>query len=238
MRGNTLNLFASYLENRTQCVRVGDETSSVSSISLGVPQGSILGPILFLIYINDISEVSDAIFPTIFVDDTTLTFKFKVFENIENSCNFNLKLLHDWTTCNRLTANFNKTYYNIVTNCSLPRGFFPLNLHINGNFFSCKSVGKFLGVVFDDQLKFNFHVSEIESKISKSIGILHRLRKLVPSETLKTLYFSFVYPYLTYRNMIWCALKILQKRAARIINAAPYLAHSNQLFFNSQLLKP
>ena len=245
IRGSSLDLIRDYFSRRTQCVRVGSICSSISDIKLGVPQGSVLGPLFFLLYINDISNISNSIFTTLFADDTTISFKFQSALDIENSVNFNLLLLHRWTVCNRLTVNITKTFFNIITNRRLPCGFFPLNLHLNGHYISYKSKEKFLGLIFDDQLKFKPHISEVERKISKSIGILYRLRSSVPNETLRLLYFAFIYPYLTYCNIIWAGtfpchlenLSILQKKAVRIINNAPFLAHTNDLFLNSHLLK-
>ena len=245
IQGLPLALIKNYLSDRFQCVRIGDKISSKSKVTLGVPQGSNLGPLLFLIYVNDIANISNSIFTTLFADDTTVSFKFKSTDNFESLCNHQLNLLYQWTICNRLSLNADKTYFNIITKKVLPRGFYPFNLHINGEFISYKNKEKFLGVVFDDQLKFNFHAEVTARKISKSIGIMYRLRDLVPASSLITLYYSFIYPYLSYCNIIWggtyqCHLNpllILQKRAIRIIHHANYLDHTDELFFNSKILK-
>ena len=103
----------------------------------------------------------------------------------------------------------------------------------------------YLGVDFDCNLKFNYHTSHISRKLSRSIGVIYRLRELLPKRCLLNLYYSFVYPYLTYCNLIWggtyaCHLHrlvILQKRVIRIINHQPYLAHTDPLFYQSNILK-
>ena len=103
----------------------------------------------------------------------------------------------------------------------------------------------FLGVLLDERLKFDLHVTHISSKISKSIGVLYKLKNLVPFPTLKSLYFSFVYPYLLYSNIVWGStfsshlhpLRMLQKRVIRIINGAQFLDHTNELFLRNSILK-
>ena len=108
-----------------------------------------------------------------------------------------------------------------------------------------KTHGLFLGVDFDCHLKFNFHIKNISNKISKSVGIIYRLRDFLPKQSLFNLYFSFVYPYLIYCNLVWggtyaCHLNpliVLQKKLIRIITYQPFLAHTNHLFFQYNILK-
>jgi hypothetical protein len=107
------------------------------------------------------------------------------------------------------------------------------------------SVDKFLGVFIDDGLKFGSHISSICGKLSKSIGIMNKLKNYVPGNTLIQLYYSFVYPYLIYCNQIWGGtfdnhlkpLITLQKRIILIITNQPFLAHTNQLFYDTKILK-
>lgn len=103
----------------------------------------------------------------------------------------------------------------------------------------------FLGVVLDEKLKFSQHITHVSSKISKSIGILYKLRNYLPLSTMKSLYYSFVYPYLMYANLVWgstypChlrSLELLQKKVIRIINCANFLDHTNELFLRNSILK-
>ena len=245
IRGMPLKLVESYLSNRSQKVRIGDCVSELKEINFGVPQGSILGPFLFLLYVNDLPNISPSIFSTLYADDTTITLKFNKFSDIEAECNVILLQLFNWTLANRLSLNFDKTYFNLITKRSPPRGIFPLNIHFKGHYISYNSHEKFLGVIFDDKLKFNYHIDMICSKISKSIGIIYRIRNLIPKRSLLSLYYSFIFPYLNYCNLIWGgssetylqSVFVLQKRAVRAINHVHYLAHSNQLFLQDGILK-
>ena len=108
------------------------------------------------------------------------------------------------------------------------------NITINGHPLDCRHEGKFLGIILDKKLKFNHHTKYISNKISKSIGIIYRLKPVLPTRCLFSLYHSFVYPYLTYCNIVWGntfnthlkPLEILQKRAIRLINKQSYLAQT------------
>ena len=107
-----------------------------------------------------------------------------------------------------------------------------------------KSV-KLLGVTIDNRLKFSDHINNICSKVSKSIGVMYKLKHVVRASTLKSLYYALIFPYLNYCVVIWGAaydnhlepLFLLQKKAIRIINKAPYLAHTNPLFLSNKILK-
>ena len=121
----------------------------------------------------------------------------------------------------------------------------PLPIKIASYSIQAKTSEKFLGVVMDEGLKFNHHVSMLSKKVSKAVGVLYKLRNYLPLPTLISLYYTFVYPYFVYCNLIWGhtfqthlkPLEILQKKAIRIINHAPYLSHTNDLFLSNKILK-
>ena len=108
-----------------------------------------------------------------------------------------------------------------------------------------KKTGKFLGVILDNSLSFEKHISYICDKISKSIGVFYKLRSCAPENVLINLYYSLVYPYLIYCNQIWGGtydthiekIFLLQKKIIRVITNQPFLAHTNHLFYNSKILK-
>ena len=131
----------------------------------------------------------------------------------------------------------------IFTNLKVPRSL--SDIKIAENIIMRKSRESFLGIVLDEELKFNYHISNIANKVSKSVGIIYRLSSFLPKSCLLNLYYSFVYPYLTYCNLVWggtfkCHLQslvVLQKRALRTIFGVTYYAHTNPLFFESRVLK-
>ena len=244
IRGTPLRLMSSYLSDRRQCVLIDGVTSSVRSIDRGVPQGSVLGPLLFLIYINDLPNCSQNFHSIMFADDTTLCFQNVNLSMLEAQCNAELSKFYEWSCANRLTVNADKTYLNIISNFIIDPQFQP-NIFLNHTQIRREKVITFLGVKLDEKLKFNSHISYICNKVSKSIGILNRLKPFVSHCTLKNLYYSFVYSYISYCNLIWgstfsCHLKpliVIQKRVIRIMNNLGYRDHTNEFFYNDSILK-
>ena len=225
-----------------QYVRIGNCFSDKRLISMGVPQGSILGPLFFLLYVNDFPNLSELFHPTLFADDTNITISDSSPATLTIKCNDILNKIFDWTVSNRLTLNYDKTYYMTIINQTSSALTNPIFL--NGHTLNDEITGKFLGIVMDNKLKFNHHINHICNKISKTIGIIHRLKYLLPKHCLFSLFYSFIHPYVTYCNLIWggtynChlhSLNILHKRAIRLINNQPFLAHTASLYHSSNIL--
>ena len=111
VRGKSLNWFESYLNERHQYVSFQGSTSEIEYIKCGVPQRSILGPLLFILYINDLSNVSNVLFPILFADDTSVFIKLKDIITIINTLNSELNKLHIWLHANKLTINISESHY-------------------------------------------------------------------------------------------------------------------------------
>ena len=166
-----------------------------------VPQGSILGPLLFLLYIHDLATVSNASIPFKFADDTSLFYNRKHLNTLVNTINDELDKINEWLICNKLSINIKKTHYIIFCNKNKTIPDIPIKLNnqpINRVFCT-----KFLGVLFDANLTWKNHVDYTSKKISKSIGILCKARKLLNKSTLINLYYTFIYPYYTYGIHVW-----------------------------------
>ena len=243
IRGLPLEWLKSYLSDRSQFVLYKGTASPDHPVSCGIPQGSILGPILFLVYVNDIVNVSDKLFSILFADDTNIFMSEKNLSSLINAMNVELTKLLDWFHLNKLSTNLDKTHYIIfhTKNKALPS---HGSIKINGQSINRVSSTKFLGIIIHENLNWCEHLISIRSKMSKGIGILYKSQKFLKSCTLLSLYHSFIYPYMTYCVEVWgssAAVHInsivkLQKKAARIISFSSFHAHSRPLFLKLNML--
>ena len=177
-------------------------TSSRRIITCGVPQGSILGPLLFLIYINDLGFISDKICPIMFADDTNVFISGKDPIAIANQINVELNTIVEWLRSNRLSLNIGKTNYMLFSPTrSKPTP--ELQLKIDGSTLEQVHSCKFLGVLLDDKLTWKAQINHISGKISKSIGVLSKARKYLDRNSLLSLYYTMLYPYLLYCIIAW-----------------------------------
>lgn len=244
IRGMGLNWFQSYLTGRTQYVEYNGVTSCKLNISCGVPQGSILGPLLFLIYINDLSDVSKKVFALLFADDSNIFLSGKNPDELIKCMNVEMVKIVDWLQLNKLSLNLSKTHY-IIFQRRRDKLVVSEKLVINNVTISRIEKTKFLGVIIDEYLSFQYHIKYIEGKVSRGIGILYKSRPLLKNETLTTLYNAFIYPYFTYCIEVWGntyniyldPLIKLQKRAVRTIIGCKKYDHTAPIFSQLKLLR-
>ena len=241
IRGTPLNWFKSYLGNRQQCTDIEGTLSSMSVIKCGVPQGSILGPFLFLIYINDIVNSSSILKFTLFADDTTIFFSSKPSPALQGTFNTELNNVNNWLNCNKLSLNIDKSCY---LKFSLLPPSSNITLKMANKPLLKKRVTKYLGVLIDDKLLWKDHIQHINLKIRKGIGMLGKLKEIVTKSTLRTIYFSFVFPYLDYNLLNWSSayptnlncLKISNKKDVRTILSKKGRDHAAPLFKELDIL--
>ena len=199
--GVELQWFYDYSSNRMHYVTYNNHKSSHEEIHCGVPQGSILGPILFLLYINDLTSVSEYCFSVLFADGTNMFITGKDMDTLCHQLNEDLRNVQEWLQCNKLSLNVLKTHYMVFA----PRNKLidDIVVKIHGVQIQRVYVTKFLGVQIDSQLTWKTHIEYTCKKLSKCVGILCKARKKLYKSTLISLYYSFAYPYFIYCNHVW-----------------------------------
>ena len=239
--GTEFKLMQNYLSNRKQYVVFNNCNSDITEINIGVPQGSILGPLLFSININDLITVSNKLHFIMYADDTTIYFNLEDFnqENLENEVNNELSRVSEWMTLNKLSLNASKT--KSMTFHRAQKKVNQITLKLNGQNIEMVSSFNFLGIILDQSLSWKKHVSMVTNKISKTLGILYRLKDIFPENILLTIYQSLIASHMNYGLLVWgieChRLEKVQKKAIRLITNSKYIAHTNPLFCQLNLLK-
>jgi hypothetical protein len=259
IRGVELLWFQDYLTNRKQYVHVNGVNSILLSI-IGVPQGSVLGPLLFLLYINDLPLCS-ILCALLFADDTTLYFSHKDIDFLIDTVNNELKKISDFFRANKLALHPEKTKFMLFTNSNAVRSK-EINIFLNFNndndiqspnlitklervtSESAVPAIKFLGIFIDPMLNFKYHISKIVSKISKSLFYLRSVKNILNFNALKSVYFALIHSNLIYGIHIWSCgnqaainkLFLSQKTAVRIVTQSSYNAHTEPLFKKCMIL--
>ena len=236
-----LSLMESYLNNREQYIDLDGTTSSYMTLKSGVPQGSILGPLMFIIYINDMHKSSKMFNYISYADDTTLMVSLTNANTISSAelINKELENVNTWLKVNKLILNIEKTKCMIfhspnkkVTNPPLKIGDCDIEFVENFNF---------LGVIINKHLQWKSHLDVISKKISKTIGIMNRVKHFLPQDTKLIMYKSLIESHLNYGILVWgynCKnIEKLQKKAVRIICNSKYNAHSEPLLKKLKILK-
>jgi hypothetical protein len=238
---NTLCWFKSYLTNRRQMCKIGRTISQERVIRCGVPQGSTLGPLLFLLYVNDLPSCLSHSIASMFADDTNLTTSGKSIEDIQNQLNSDLENIHTWLLTNKLTLNKEKTEYMIISSRQrLAKIDDDPKISLDGIDIKRVKQAKTLGIVIDEKLLWKNQIDEITTKVSRGIGMLRRMKAYVPQETLRTVYSALIMPHFDYCSLVWdnCSnyllekLQKLQNRAARVITGKSYETRSSEILKN------
>ena len=240
IEGPALDWFSSYLTGRQQYVELDGVSSSFSQLSMGVPQGSILGPLLFLIYLNDIPNASNLFKYVLYTDDTTLFSTINISAGATHEIKNQISKVYDWLAVNKLSLNVNKTKYTVfhAINKNI-EGVIP-ELIINGIIIERVQNFNFLGIFFNANMLWKTHNDIVANKLIHYSGVLNKLKRFLPSYILSTLYFSMVQSRLTYGILAWGFVYQrfvkLQIRFMRIITLSTYNAHTEPLFKNLEIL--
>ena len=265
LNGVVLEWFTSYLEGRSQCVDINGHLSKEISIDISVLQGSILGPLLFLCFINDLPTITNLL-TLLFADDTAgLKSGFNLDELI-TEVNIELNKLAIWFRANKMAVNVSKTKYIIFkpkgmkiniepdkgivydeNEMGMPRNeskITPLVRIYNDNPDPCNRTYKLLGLYLDEHLSFDYHCDHVRTKIAQSNFIISRAKHFLPKKTLKTLYYALVHPHLLYCLPIYSCtsaknltkLELIQKKTIRTITNSNYTAHTTPLFNDLKIM--
>ena len=243
VRGKSYNLIKSYLTERTQRVFYNGNYSEPVEIKYGVPQGSVMGPLLFTIYVNDVLRVCSKLDLSLFADDKAGVISDQNTSSLIRCLNHELKLLYKWVLCNKLSLNMSKTVFMIFSLFNNYDVHLPVEIgqHVIKQVFYTK----YLGIILDYQLKWKEHISSMTSKLSKISAIIYRIRKKLTPQALRILYYGLVYSKLIYGIVFWGgtwathlkSVVLVQKRIIRCMSYAKKYDSTAVLFENFRILR-
>ena len=211
-RGIAGDFLMSYLTNRKQFVSIDGYESSLLNIDYGVPQGSVLGPILFNIFINDLVNLPQCK-KVLFADDTVLYVSDDNFGTCIEKIKSVINSLVEWLKVNRLVLNVSKSKLMLVT--PRPKPQLP-QLFVGGTRIDWVSSIIYLGMCIDDRLSFTEHVNDICNKLNKFCGITYSLSTLVPDSSLLVIYNSLIYPLILQNIIIWGGISEIHKNRIQV----------------------
>ena len=234
----TIYSFKSYLGDRQQVTQFKGAKSHPSTIKLGVPQGSILGPLLFSIYVNSLLECTPEGIIDMYADDTTLTVSANDATVVEEKLTVALNRVMAWIKENRLVLNTDKTCVMLIGSPANLKKIESFTISLNGNLIKRVQFTKCLGFLIDEELKWSKQIENVSKLTQKNINMIKRAKSFLPQKSLKLLYNSLVLQRLDYCSVAWSnrfqshttKLQKIQKRAARIILNKTYDTPSADLF--------
>jgi hypothetical protein len=244
-RGVSQQWFANYLSDRKQFVSFNSSKSPEENVKCGVPQGSILGPLLFILYMNDICNTSKLLSLILFADDTTVFYSHEDVATLCKTVNMELSEICNWFKANKLSLNAKKTNLMFFgTRFQTNKLKDAPGIYLDGCKLTRVHSAKFLGITIDENLSWKCQIEQVCKSCSKNIGVLNKIKHFFPKQTMYQLYCTMVLPYLNYGLILWGNAnkgylnKVfrLQKRALRTISNSSYLCSTKPLFDKLKLL--
>lgn len=236
----TYDLFSSYLGNRGQFTEVNGEISSLGQVRYGVPQGSILGPILFLTYINDMVNINLGGIITLFADDTALIYSGSQID-IFSRAQRDLSVITEWCHSNNIKLNENKCNYLVIRKAN---DCVNIGLTLNNKPINEVQSAKYLGITIDNQLNFSEHIKTIKQKINSICFYLRRNAFMMNNNTRYQIYYAYICSHISYLSAFWGLttknhiheLQIAQNRLLKILFNKPFRTNTQELYINLKLL--
>ncbi len=201
IRGIPLRWFESYLSDREQFVSINGSQSSLKPIMHGVPQGSILGPLLFIIYINDLPGICNVAKFILYADDANIIITGSNMIEIQTQINYLTDILIRWVYANGLALNLKKTCYMIFTRKRIDLS--SLQVRIDNTPIKRKTEARFLGVIVDEKLSWSSHIKAVKSKMSRFIGVMYKIKRQLPIKARLQIFQSFVQSHINFCSLVW-----------------------------------
>ena len=245
IRGPALKLLKNYLTNRKQFVKIGQNKSELRLISCGVPQGSVLGPLLFILYINDLHKACSTGNTRIFADDTNIFFKCKDTNEITRIGSLLMMQLHQWFKSNKLTLNAEKSNFVVFRSKRKNLNDIPDQLQFENQKISRNNSVKYLRVTLDEHLTWNEHILDLCNKLKRHFKTFYCIRRYLNKKQVKSIYYALIYSHIKYgitvygsanKNMI-AKIQTLQNKLLKVLMGKNYRYSTNSLHNELEILK-
>lgn len=239
-RGVFLEWLRSYLNERSMSVRIGESYSESHFIGLGVPQGSVLGPLLFILFINDLPVWLASFLLTLFADDASVVVSAGSLGQLHRACECIVAEFLNWCRRNNLMVNINKTV--CVRFCLRNSEVEAFSIRYGDNLITASESTKFLGIHVDKNLRWTTHIDVLCKKLNSSYFAIHRIKDILPRSCLMSVYFSLVYSHLSYNILLWGRSSdfprvfVAQKRIIRTIFNLNPMDSCKSIFVENKIL--
>ena len=245
IRGIVQKLFKSYLTNRMQYVYINDHKSNLQTIKCGVPQGSVLGPLLFLLYINDIANCCSNGMFRVFADDTGIFIQGPEINTLIIKAKETMTNIDEWFSSNKLTLNIDKTCFIIFKHNRWLHQQIPDSISFSNKTINRVKSVKYLGLLIDESLKWNYHVNEVCNSIKKLFPIFYNIRQYINLKHARSIYYSMIYSKVKYAIIAYGQtsqeninkIQILQNKLMKVLTKKNYRFSTNCLHNELDIIK-
>lgn len=242
---SAMSFLSSYLADRKQCVAFNGSLSDIVTLTCGIPQGSCLGPLLYSIFVNDMSYVLHDACMTVYADDTTVHVSASNTDQVNSMLQQGIMDIDEWVVENRLKLNVSKTKCMIIGSKHSMRKDPKLNIYLKNQLLEQVAEIKLLGVTLDQTMSWTTHIGNIVTTMSRNVSLIRRNAHFMSLETRKFIVQSLVLCHLDYCSTVWASaakkdldkLQVVQNRAARLALACPFRTNVNSMHHQLSWMK-